>query len=218
MGQQDDSKRGMGSTVIALQLEGADYEIAWVGDSRAYLWDGSLKQLSRDHSYVESLLANGAISYEELAHHPSRHLITQAVGAGEAPLQIDTLRGCLARGQQMLLCSDGLVDELSDGRIAEILREAGEPQTVVDKLVAEALAAGGRDNITVVLVSALQGPRQGCHPEPVAVTAEDGVTRRHHQEVASPGEPPLPAPAVGFGRWPFAILLLALIGLLLWFL
>lgn len=153
----DSDKKGMGSTAIALRVQGLDYEIAWVGDSRAYLWDpaGVLKQITRDHSYVESLLSSGAISEQEALTHPNRNLITQAVGAaGESGLEIDWICGRLAPSQQLLLCSDGLVDELLDHDIARLIDQCDNQQQLLERLVKAALDAGGRDNITVVIAQA----------------------------------------------------------------
>jgi PPM family protein phosphatase len=151
----DAEKRGMGSTVIALKVRGAEYEIAWVGDSRAYLWDGELKQISRDHSYVENLIASGAISAEEAIDHPNRNLITQAVGvAGATGLEISVVHGRLTANQQLLLCSDGLVDEVVDKDIARLLSEAGDQKEAVNSLIQAAVDAGGHDNITVLIAAA----------------------------------------------------------------
>ncbi|MEH6909839.1 MAG: protein phosphatase 2C domain-containing protein [Oceanicoccus sp.] len=156
---EDPSRRGMGSTAIVLKTRGLDYEIAWVGDSRAYLWDGHtvIKQITRDHSYVESLLASGAISYEETLDHPNRNLITQAVGVdGENGLEIGLITGRLTAGQKLLICSDGLVDEVLDEDIADIIHKAKDSEEAITQLITAALKAGGSDNITVVIATADQ--------------------------------------------------------------
>jgi serine/threonine protein phosphatase PrpC len=151
----DAAKKGMGSTVVAVKFTEADYNIAWVGDSRAYLWDqltGVLTQITRDHSYVEALVSSGAISAQEALNHPHRHLITQAMGvAGEEGLVVDAVNGRLDLGQKLILCSDGLVDEVEDQEIARILATTGTPDETVNKLILTAVKAGGRDNITVVM-------------------------------------------------------------------
>jgi protein phosphatase len=152
----DESKKGMGSTAIAVKMNDLDYELAWVGDSRGYLWDGKneLKQITRDHSYVESLLSSGAISYEEAINHPNRNLITQAVGvSAEGGLEIGCVHGRLVAGQQLLLCSDGLVDEVRDLEIARLMSDAESPEEAMNSLVRAAVVAGGHDNITVVIVT-----------------------------------------------------------------
>jgi len=180
--QEDKNKTGMGSTVVALKLSGNNYEIAWVGDSRAYLWDGELKQLSRDHSYVESLLSSGVISPEEALDHPNKNLITQAVGAAANDgLEIGLVRGRLGARQQILLCSDGLVDEVTDAEIARLLDQPQALELTVEQLVQAALKGGGRDNITVVLISndsdECDEPEQV--PYVVQTTRLDGSFERH---------------------------------------
>ncbi len=146
--------KGMGSTVIALKVIPSGYEIAWVGDSRAYLWDGELKQISRDHSYVQKLLDNGTITEEEAITHPNRNIITQSLGADVPQVNVDHVRGQFTPPQKILLCSDGLTDEVLDGEIAVILEQGGDDQTIVNNLISSALMHGGKDNVTVLLVSA----------------------------------------------------------------
>ena len=146
--------RGIGSTVIALQVNSSGYEIAWVGDSRAYIWDGELKQISRDHSYVQKLLDSGAITEEEAITHPNRNIITQSLGADVPQVNVDHVRGQFTPPQKILLCSDGLTDEVLDGEIAVILEQGGDDQSIVNNLISSALMHGGKDNVTVLLVSA----------------------------------------------------------------
>ncbi len=151
----DMSHAGMGSTVVALHLRGLEYDVVWVGDSRAYLWDGELKQLSRDHNTVTELLRRGVLTQEEAEQHPGRHVLNQSLGITEAmELQPGHLQGTLSPGDMILLCSDGLTDEVREPRISQILQRDGQPQERVDALIAAALEAGGRDNVTVVLVQA----------------------------------------------------------------
>ena len=147
---------GMGSTAVVLRMNGADYEIAWVGDSRAYLWDGTvLRQLSRDHSFVEKLIAAQAITVEEAERHPDRNVITQALGMAEYDqLRPDTVTGRMYRGEQILLCSDGLSSEVADGEIARVLASNGDNESRARALLEKARRAGGADNITVLLVRA----------------------------------------------------------------
>lgn len=147
---------GMGSTAVVLRLSGADYEIAWVGDSRAYLWDGrALRQLSRDHSFVQKMLDAQAITTEEAGQHPDRNVITQSLGMAEFDqVQPDTATGRLYRGEKILLCSDGLSSEVADEGIAQALAANGAMQSQAQALVGQARRAGGNDNITVLLVQA----------------------------------------------------------------
>lgn len=144
----------MGTTVAALKLDQDSYEAAWVGDSRVYLWNGSLKQISQDHSYVRELIEQGAISPEQARTHPHRNVVTQALGVTDPQsLRVETVQGTLAAGNQILICSDGLTEEVEDGSIAEILaRSELSAQECVDKLILAALDGGGSDNVTVLLL------------------------------------------------------------------
>jgi protein phosphatase len=147
---------GMGSTVVAMKVTGDQFEIAWVGDSRAYLWDeNDLELLTRDHSFVQHLVDSGEISSEEALCHPHRNIITQAIGANDLDtVEVDVVYGTLCKNQQILLCSDGLTDEVSEQEIANVFSEPTGEQDKVDKLVQLALDNGGSDNLTVVIVSA----------------------------------------------------------------
>lgn len=148
---------GMGSTVVAAKFSENSFDVAWVGDSRAYIWDGhELKQISRDHSYVESLLSRGIISAEDAKTRNDRNLVTQALGA-EALIELDIghCQGDLYQGELLLLCSDGLNDELSGFEIARLLHDNSglELEQCCEKLVQASYDAGGKDNITVMLIS-----------------------------------------------------------------
>ena len=148
----------MGSTVVAAKLDGLRYEIAWVGDSRAYLWNGKLHQLTTDHSYVQLLLNAGLITESEIPRHPSRNVISQALGTGgadKANIKVDLVSGELSENDTLLLCSDGLSGEVTDDRIATILAETTDAQTRVDRLIAAALEAGGKDNVTVIVINSV---------------------------------------------------------------
>lgn len=148
---------GMGTTVVALRMHGIQYEVAWVGDSRAYVWlNGKLSQLSTDHSYVQSLVDSGAISREEMATHAQRNVITQSLGVSTLDdVHVDSVSGTLQPGAKILLCSDGLTDFVDDNEIEHILaRTYDSNQAQVDRLVAKALGNGGGDNVTVELISA----------------------------------------------------------------
>jgi serine/threonine protein phosphatase PrpC len=146
-------RAGMASTVVAAQFDGPAWELAWVGDSRAYLWDGQLGLLSRDHSLVESLVRTGQITLEEARKHPKKNVIDQAIGLqGEDSLRIGYNRGVLQPGQTLLLCSDGLNDVLDSAEISLILDSGGTLEDRCKLLVHSAVNAGGRDNTTVILV------------------------------------------------------------------
>lgn len=145
----------MGTTIVAARIDGNRFEVAWVGDSRVYLWrDGALTQLSQDHSYVQELIATGAISPAQARSHPHRNVVTQALGVTTPDqLNVETLSGELRPGMQLLLCSDGLTEEVDDAHIAQILAKTEiSAQECVDQLVLAALDGGGSDNITAILL------------------------------------------------------------------
>ncbi|WNL47804.1 protein phosphatase 2C domain-containing protein [Dyella sp. BiH032] len=143
----------MGTTIAALRLSPAGYEVAWVGDSRIYLWKDGLKQISHDHSLVQELVAAGTLDASQAARHPQRNVITQALGITAVDqLHIGLARGKLEPGMAFLLCSDGLTEEVSDAAIARVVeRRDIAAQECVDHLLLAALDAGGNDNITVIL-------------------------------------------------------------------
>lgn len=144
----------MGTTVVAVRVLDNRFELAWVGDSRAYFWNGQLRQLSADHSYVQELIDQGAITAEQARVHPHRNVVTQALGVTDPQsLKVETLSGELRPGQQLLLCSDGLTEEVDDAAIAALMgRSDLSAQECVDHLVSAALDGGGSDNVTVVLL------------------------------------------------------------------
>lgn len=150
-----DLASNMGTTVVVLRMQNKHYEIAWVGDSRAYLFDGRLSQLTSDHSTVSELLASGAIDEKGAATHPQRHALSRSLGVSDRiESRADTISGTLKRGQQLFLCTDGVTDELSDTEIQGELRINESPEQQVDALVKSILANGGRDNLTMILVGA----------------------------------------------------------------
>jgi protein phosphatase len=144
----------MGTTMVALRIIDNRFELAWVGDSRAYLWNGQLRQLSSDHSYVQELIDQGAITAEQARNHPHRNVVTQALGVTDPEsLKVETLSGELRPGFQILLCSDGLTEEVDDASIATLLGNTlFSAQECVDHLIAAALDGGGSDNVTAILL------------------------------------------------------------------
>lgn len=148
--------RPMGTTIAAVRIVGRSYEAAWVGDSRIYRWDGELRRLSHDHSIVEALVESGELTEEQARAHPQRSVLTQALGiTSPAQLHIGLARGELAPGARLLLCTDGLTDEVTDARIGEIVARTDiAAQESVDHLLLEALGGNARDNVTVILLRA----------------------------------------------------------------
>lgn len=150
--------RGAGTTVTGVVVAEQDGVPYWlvvnIGDSRTYqMSHGVLEQLSVDHSEVQELVDAGRLTPTEALTHPRRHVVTRAVGASLPP-EPDFCWIPIEARDRMLVCSDGLTGELSDEKIAEILLGQPEPQAAADLLVSEAIIAGGRDNITVVVVDA----------------------------------------------------------------
>jgi PPM family protein phosphatase len=148
--QGDDALDGMGTTLTALLRSGSRLGLAHVGDSRAYLLrDGELSQITRDHTYVQSLVDQGRISAEEADHHPQRALLTRAID-GRVDMDIDLSIREARAGDRYLLCSDGLSGVVS----AETLRDTlatGTPADAVAGLVDLALRGGGPDNVTCIV-------------------------------------------------------------------
>ncbi len=148
-------KPGMGTTVVALLLRGDAYTLAWVGDSRAYLWDEGLSQISKDHSMVQMLIDTGQITKAEARTHPRKNIIYQNLGSAEVEVpQVSVKQGVLYREQAIILCSDGLSDEVEDERISEIVGQADSIEQAAENLVSTAIDNGGNDNISVIIISA----------------------------------------------------------------
>ena len=148
--QADPSLKGMGTTVTVCRVTGATAEFAHVGDSRLYLLRGrELRHMTQDHSYVEELVRRGDITSDEARIHPMKNMLTRAVGATEEVV-VDCGSFALADGDKLLLTTDGLTNMIGDFDIRDImLFEEGD---TAKKLVDAALAAGGRDNVTVISV------------------------------------------------------------------
>lgn len=147
----NEDMRGMGTTLTMLWDAGEDVLLAHVGDSRAYLLrGGQMRQITEDHSMVGELLKTGAITEEQARTHPYRNVITRAVGTDHT-VKCDILRHDKMQGDLWLLCSDGLTDMVEDMRIEEALK-AYAPVDAVQRLVEMALQAGGKDNVSVMLL------------------------------------------------------------------
>lgn len=182
-------QRGMGTTLTAIALIrepdddqwGADAEqlvLVNVGDSRAYVQrDGVLRRASIDHSYVQELVATGHITEAEARTHPRRNIVTRALGI-EPQVRVDTWTLRLVKGDRYVLCSDGLVDEVDDTEIQEVLNRTEDPQEAAEELVAIANVHGGRDNVTVLVVDVLAGnePWEARSTPPVNAVDSDDET------------------------------------------
>ena len=151
---------GVGTTVTGavLDLTGPSFAVFNVGDSRVYRFeDGRLTQVTIDHSVVQELVDAGVLSAEEAETHPESNVITRALGFREAP-QPDFWTIPLRVGLRLLICSDGLTKELGIGRIREAMGAGTTPAETANSLIEGALEAGGRDNVTVVIVDVLEAP------------------------------------------------------------
>jgi PPM family protein phosphatase len=146
------SRNDMGTTVVAALVVGDEAYIAHVGDSRAYYIDQStIEPITTDHSLVERLVATNQITREEARYHPQSNVIYRTIG-DKGSVEVDLNEQAIAAGDYLLLCSDGLTGMVEDARIHQIVVESLSPQAACDALVAAANAAGGEDNVTVILV------------------------------------------------------------------
>ena len=167
---------GMASTVVAVRLFGQRYELVWVGDSRAYLWNGNLQALTRDHSPVQAQLAAGEITAAEARMHPDRHIVLQAIGLHvEGALEIGSTGGTLCPGELLLLCSDGLSDPLDEAQLALPLGGSGTARQICERLVKSALQQGGRDNCTVLIIRCNETRDTSSEREPEHAARTDEV-------------------------------------------
>lgn len=151
---EDPQHAGMGTTVTAAVAVGATLCFAHVGDSRGYLLrGGELSQITEDHTPVQRAVRAGVISAEEAQHHPSRHVLAQAVGL-DVDVEVDTPRVDLEAGDRVVLCTDGMTDPIPDTDIPGIIGGTDGPEAVVDALITAALQRGGPDNVTIVVIDA----------------------------------------------------------------
>ena len=148
---QEPAYARMGTTVVAAVVRGDELIVAHAGDSRVYLLrKGTLQQLTNDHTWVAERVAAGILTPEEAAHHDMRHIVTRSLGAQPA-VETDVNRYLLLPGDRLLLCTDGLWEPVSDAEIARLLG-SGTPQAAANALVNRAVAAGGADDTTALVV------------------------------------------------------------------
>lgn len=182
----DPALAGMGTTLTAvLAPGGSSVLLGHVGDSRAYLLrDGVLSRLTEDHSLVEELVREGRLTPEQAEIHPQRSIITRALGV-EPDLEVDLAAVPVRAGDRLVLCSDGLTTMVRERDVAGVVRAEQDPVVAADSLVAAANAAGGEDNVTVVVLDVVEID-ESTPPDPVALA-----------EPAEPATPvPVPAPDV----------------------
>jgi len=144
--------RGMGTTLTGALTVGTDVFVVHVGDSRAYLHrQGELHQITRDQTLAELMVTKGMISSVDQAAEKFRHTLLSCLGGNFAEVDVETHHLILEDADQLLLCTDGLTDMVDDAAIAEILQQQKSPQSLCDEFIQAALAAGGRDNVTVIM-------------------------------------------------------------------
>lgn len=149
--EHDDALTGMGTTLSVLWMSDNFVYIGHVGDSRVYLLrDGEFKQMTLDHSLVEQLVREGVLTEEETQNHPMRNIITRAIGTDES-VEVDVVVEERRKGDLWLACSDGLHGLVDDRQMRDALRQYA-PEKAADVLLKAALDAGGRDNVTLVIV------------------------------------------------------------------
>ena len=206
-----DELRGMGTTLTATGLtvgpDGRDIMcLANVGDSRAYLMSGGqVRQVTADHSLAEERVRHGEMTEAEAEVHPHRHILTRALGVGPE-VDVDLWELHVKSGDRLLLCSDGLTNEVSNEQISQVLHSVKDPRKAARALVDRANAHGGNDNVTVIVVDVLVGeegtsepsvvsrvslPGPGPAPPPDAAPPESDAS-----SASTPTTPPVPAGAV----------------------
>lgn len=148
--------KGMGTTMVALTIVGDKAYAANVGDSRLYLLEGQLRQITVDHSLVQEMIRIGELTKETARIHPDKNIITRAVGAGR-DINADFFEFTLTKDSILLMCSDGLSNMVDDEQIAALLRSAKTPEKIGKKLIDTANRNGGKDNIAVIVINLNSG-------------------------------------------------------------
>jgi len=151
--REDESLYGMGTTVVAATVLGKYLQVANVGDSRLYIINEEVRQITRDHSLVEEMVRMGGLDREAARNHPDKNIITRAIGARDT-IEIDFFHEELKSGDLVLMCSDGLTNMLEDEEIGRILKTPGTIEERAERLIDAANQNGGRDNIAVILIDA----------------------------------------------------------------
>jgi len=163
--EQNPQFSGMATTLVACRFDDNHFELAWVGDSRAYFIDGTgISQISEDHNEANRLFSAGEIPIDEVGTHPGQHELTQALGQLSLD-QIPKSLGELHDGDYLLLCSDGLSGYLPETRIVEVIRQHREPGSAVKELLEQVLSSGAPDNISIALIR--------YHAQPRVLSASD---------------------------------------------
>ena len=160
--QKDEKLKGMGTTMVVSTIVGQYAYVANVGDSRLYVADRELQQITRDHSLVQEMVRMGELNAEEARNHPDKNIITRALGA-ERTVDVDFFDLKLEPGNVVLMCSDGLSNMVEDDRIGEIISDTDRDlQERGQALISEANRNGGKDNIAIVLIEPFANEVKKC--------------------------------------------------------
>lgn len=149
--RESEDYEGMGTTLVAATIEDAVLKVANVGDSRLYLVNDDICQVTRDHSLVEEMVLRGQLEKEEAKTHVNKNIITRAIGA-DVQVTPELFSADLSPGTRILMCSDGLTNMVDDNKIARLIKETASVDEAVIRLIDEANEAGGKDNVTALLI------------------------------------------------------------------
>lgn len=156
--QRDLDRLGMATTLTMVVTDGRAVAVGHVGDSRGYLLrDGVLRQITKDHTYVQHLIDTGQLAPAGRSTHPWRNVVLRSVDGDPEGGGLDVVRLEATSGDRLMLCSDGLTDLVSETRIAEVLH-LPDPHSAAARLVEDALVAGGTDNVTALVFDVVDGP------------------------------------------------------------
>ena len=168
--------RGMGTTSVCAIVKGNEVNLANVGDSRAYvISDDEIRRVTKDHSYVQSLVDAGKITEEESREHPQKNVIERAVGI-DTSIEADTMRLTLGSDESLLLCCDGVIAHLPDDDIHKIIRDSPDPQTACQEIVDMANKRGGSDNISLIILSSESSDIKEPEPDTISDDAATIIT------------------------------------------
>ncbi len=148
---EDPEKNGMGTTFVGAVIDDGTLFAFNVGDSRLYVINHRIEQVTQDHSYVQEMVKNGELRQKDTRNHPRKNIITRAVGVSPV-VEVDFFKRPLSKGDGILICSDGLSNMLEDLRIEQLLKTGVDPIDKVERLINAANENGGTDNISVVYI------------------------------------------------------------------
>ncbi|UZE97663.1 PP2C family protein-serine/threonine phosphatase [Alkalimarinus alittae] len=183
LGRDKPDIAGMASTVVAAHLKGTHYEICWVGDSRAYVINSQtgISQLTVDHNQAQYLVDIGEISPEEARLHPTQRILMHAIGINDDDWTVGHVEGDLSPDDIILLCSDGLSDEMDDVEILSAFQQGYSLDAITDVLLEKALNKGGSDNITLILVALDKQGKNVSEPDASLELEQTGTQQKAYK-------------------------------------